>query len=99
MIVSNPPYIAESEADLMDKSVLEHEPKTALFAPDEGLYLYKKLAENLSKYLTKQGQLYLEIGFQQGPSVVEIFSKAYPTAKVQLRQDITGHDRMVKVSF
>ena len=62
-------------------------------------YLYKKLAEKLSKYLTKQGKLYLEIGFQQGPSVVEIFSKAYPTAKVQLRQDITGHDRMVKVSF
>lgn len=99
VIVSNPPYIAESEAELMDKSVLEHEPKTALFAPDEGLYLYKKLAEKLSQHLTEHGKLYLEIGFQQGPSVVEIFSQAYPTAKVELRQDITGHDRMVKVSF
>ena len=99
VIVSNPPYIATDEADLMDESVLKHEPKTALFAPDNGLYLYKQLAKQLTGHLRPHATLYLEIGFKQAKAVTEIFAQKFPHVTVQVKQDITGHDRMVKVSF
>lgn len=99
VIVSNPPYIAESEVELMDESVLKYEPKTALFAPDEGLYLYKRIAKEIAPYLNENASLYLEIGLYQGKSVVSIFEQAFPNARVDLKQDINGHDRMVRVIF
>ena len=49
IVLSNPPYIAFDEAQEMSEVVLDHEPHTALFAEEEGLILYRKLAENLPK--------------------------------------------------
>lgn len=99
VIVSNPPYIAENERNLMDESVLLHEPKLALFAPDNGLYLYKRLAQEIAPYLTSKARLYLEIGFAQGASVVALFEKTFPQAQVDLKYDLSGNARMVRVEF
>lgn len=99
IIVSNPPYIAESEKKYMDKSVLEHEPTLALFAENNGLAIYQKICRQLKDHLKNDGSLYLEIGFLQGKSVVEMFEKAYPKAEVTLKKDESGHDRMVRVRF
>lgn len=99
IIVSNPPYIAESERELMDESVLLHEPRLALFAPDDGLYLYKRLAQEITPYLCPNASLYLEIGFSQGSSVVELFEKHFPHAQVTLKHDLSGKARMVRVKF
>ena len=65
-IISNPPYIDVSEKNVMDESVLRFEPEVALFAEDEGLAIYRKIAENLEIYLLEEGQAFFEIGFQQG---------------------------------
>lgn len=96
VIVSNPPYISENERAVMDDSVLAYEPDLALFAPDDGLALYKQMAADLLTYLAPNGSAYFEIGYQQGPALVALFS-ALPGVKVSLRQDMSGHDRMIKV--
>jgi release factor glutamine methyltransferase len=97
IIVSNPPYIADSERAVMDESVLEYEPDLALFADNEGLALYQGIADGLASHLNDGGSAYFEIGYLQGPAVVTIMQKALPEAEVTLKKDISGQDRMVRV--
>lgn len=97
LIISNPPYIAENERPLMDRSVLEHEPAMALFAAENGLKIYRRLAKQLAAKLTDNGRLYVEIGFQQAAAVKKIFHQQLPTAKITVKKDITGKDRMIRV--
>jgi Methylase of polypeptide chain release factors len=85
IIVSNPPYIAESEKYLMDQSVIEHEPHVALFAAEKGLFVYQRIAAEISSYLEKEAVLYLEIGFRQGKAVKQIFQQAFPSADIFLK--------------
>ena len=99
IIVSNPPYISQNEQNEMDKSVLEHEPHLALFAADNGLAFYRRIAQQVSNYIHVNSKLYLEIGYAQGKQVVGIFKEAFPQAEVTLKRDITAHDRMVRVIF
>ena len=97
-IISNPPYIAYSEEALMDESVRLYEPTQALFAENEGLAIYEKIANRLEEFLTDSGQAFFEIGFNQGPSVQRIFSSACPNRKITIHKDIAGMDRMIIVS-
>ncbi|MBM7616831.1 release factor glutamine methyltransferase [Weissella uvarum] len=96
VIVSNPPYISEAERPQMDASVLAFEPAQALFAADEGLALYKAIANELLVHLTVHGVAYFELGYQQGAALETLF-KALPDVEVTLRQDMSGHDRMLRV--
>ena len=97
-IISNPPYIAFSEEVLMDESVRRYEPKQALFAEQEGLAIYEKIAHRLEEFLKDRGQAFFEIGFNQGTSVQRIFKGACPNRKVTIHKDIAGLDRMIIVS-
>lgn len=97
VIVSNPPYIATSEKAVMDASVLEHEPQQALFAAHQGLAIYERLAETVAAHLTPRGRLYLEFGYHQGATLKRLFSQAVPDATVTIRQDMAGHDRMLRL--
>ena len=95
VVLSNPPYIAFDEKRDMSDVVLEHEPHSALFAEEDGLILYRKLAENLPDLMETPGFIAMEIGYKQGPAVKEMFTKAFPTAEVEVVQDINGKDRIV----
>ncbi|VDG19134.1 peptide chain release factor N(5)-glutamine methyltransferase [Lactiplantibacillus mudanjiangensis] len=97
VIVSNPPYIATSETTVMDASVRDYEPQTALFAAHDGLAIYERLAATVADHLSPNGRLYLEFGYHQGPAVQQLFEQALPQAEVTLRQDMAGHDRMLRV--
>lgn len=97
IIVSNPPYISEQEWELMDASVRQFEPQMALFAAENGLVMYRKIADQAKKLLTPDGKIFVEIGFQQGKSVQHIFAEAFPDKKVAVIQDFSGKDRMVAV--
>ena len=97
LIISNPPYISASEWELMDESVREFEPKSALFATENGLAIYRKLAQQAQQVLAKDGQIFLEIGFRQGEAVSEIFQQAFPDKKIQVKKDLSGNERMVYV--
>ena len=69
IIISNPPYISIAEWDLMDESVRTYEPKMALFAEDQGLAIYKKIAKESKDLLKSKGKIFLEIGFTQRVAV------------------------------
>ena len=99
LVVSNPPYISETELDLMDESVKRYEPSMALFAEQGGLAFYRQLAKQIGSYLKPSACLILEIGFRQGQTVVDIFRRAFPQAKVSCHQDLNGRDRYVQVEI
>ena len=62
IIVSNPPYVDESEKKKMEKNVLDYEPASALFVPDDNpLIYYKRIADIAVKSLSDNGRLYFEI--------------------------------------
>ena len=96
-IISNPPYIDVSEKNVMDESVLRFEPEVALFAEDEGLAIYRKIAENLEIYLLEEGQAFFEIGFQQGKAVQQLFEQYCKNREVSIHKDLSGNDRMIIV--
>ncbi|MCH5462112.1 peptide chain release factor N(5)-glutamine methyltransferase [Lactobacillus sp. LC28-10] len=99
VIVSNPPYISHAEESEMDADVLASEPTLALFADHDGLAIYERLADQLEQGLVTTNQLYLEIGFRQGKAVRQIFQQRFPNAAITMRQDMSGHDRMVQIRF
>lgn len=99
LIVSNPPYISHDEEAEMDVDVLTSEPAMALFADHQGLAIYERLADQLKQGIVTAKQVFLEIGFQQGQAVSQIFEQRFPNATVTVRQDMAGHDRMVRIQF
>lgn len=98
VIVSNPPYIGEEEWDVMGESVREHEPKIALFAANHGLAIYERLAKELPKVSHDKTSIYLEIGYQQGAVVKEMFAKAMPSKTVRVEKDLFGQDRLIIIN-
>ncbi|BAL69285.1 putative protoporphyrinogen oxidase [Streptococcus mutans LJ23] len=97
IIVSNPPYISLRDQDEVEQNVLEHEPHLALFADNDGLAFYQKLALEAEHYLKLTGKIYLEIGYKQGEAVSQLFERQFPNKRVRLLQDSFGKDRMVVV--
>ena len=95
IIVSNPPYISRSDESEVGLNVLHSEPHLALFADEDGLAIYRKIAEEAKDYLTDGGKIYLEIGYKQGQSVPALFRKYFPDKRVRTLQDQFGQDRMV----
>lgn len=99
IIVSNPPYVRETEKARMQQNVLSNEPHLALFIKDENpLLFYDKIAELAKKHLTKNGVLYFEINQYLGMETVDLLeSKGFKN--VELKKDIYGVDRMVKCEW
>lgn len=97
IIVSNPPYIAEFEKADMADNVLNYEPHLALFAAQDGLAIYVKIAEKVKKHLKDTGKLYLEIGYLQGKTVSRLFKVQFPDKRIRLIKDLSGKDRMIAI--
>ena len=96
VIVSNPPYVRESEKDLMQQNVLSNEPHIALFVENENpLLFYDKIAELAKNHLTENGVLYFEINQYLGMETVDLL-KTKGFKNIELKKDIYGVDRMVK---
>ena len=97
IIVSNPPYISREDESEVGLNVLHSEPHLALFADEDGLAIYRRIAEDAKDYLKDGGKIYLEIGYKQGQSVPELFKKYLPEKRVRTLKDQFGQDRMVVV--
>ena len=95
IIVSNPPYIAETEKDVMDVSVIQYEPHQALFADHHGLSFYEQFVALLPHYLHDDGRVYLEIGYKQGTAVAEMLQKQFPNKEIQVLKDYNNNERLV----
>ena len=97
IIVSNPPYISHEDQEEVGLNVLHSEPHLALFADEDGLAIYRRIAEDSKDYLNDGGKIYLEIGYKQGQSVPAIFRENLPEKQVRILKDQFGQDRMVVV--
>ncbi len=95
VVLSNPPYIARGEAADLADTVRDHEPHNALFADEEGLVLYRRMARELPDLLNKPGIIGFEIGHLQGDAVKNMLQQAFPAAEVYVKKDINKNDRMV----
>lgn len=97
LIVSNPPYVMESEKATMSENVLNYEPSSALFVPDDNPLIYYKAIELFSrKYLSENGMIYLEINESLGSATSELF-KSQIYSEVLLIKDMQGKERFLKV--
>ena len=96
VIVSNPPYILESEKQNMKANVLQYEPHLALFTADKDpLLFYKKIGSLASKSLNCGGKLFFEINEQYGTEISRMLSKI-GFVDIALKKDINDKDRMIK---
>ena len=97
IIVSNPPYISLADEVEVSLNVLHSEPHLALFADEDGLAIYRRIAEDSKDYLNDGGKIYLEIGYKQGQSVPALFTENFPEKRVRTLKDQFGQDRMVVI--
>lgn len=96
IVVSNPPYVPMHDKNQMNANVVNHEPHTALFVPDDdALIFYKVLAEFGKKRLYENGSIYMEVHENLATDVVHLFKENGYT-RVELKKDMQGKDRMVK---
>lgn len=95
VIVSNPPYVRELEKKEMKNNVLNNEPHLALFVDNKNpLLFYNKIAELANKFLTKNGQLHLEINQYLGKETIKLLAEK-GFKNIQLKKDIFGNDRII----
>lgn len=98
LIVSNPPYLALTEMDDVAPELRDHEPRMALTDEMDGLSAYRVIAHEAQGYLTPQGRVLVEIGWQQGEAVCDIFRES-GWAQVDLAYDLDGRPRVVSAAM
>ncbi len=99
IIVSNPPYVTESEKKSISDNVLKHEPFKALFVTDnDPLIFYRKIIQLAKQALSPKGKLYFEINEQFGMEMVKLCESSGCSC-VKLIQDLNGKDRFIKTMF
>lgn len=96
VVVSNPPYVPESDRAAMHRNVRDYEPDLALFVPDDDLLkFYRAIAEGAMHVLRKDGALYFEIYENAAEQMVEMLTKQ-GWAKIELRRDFNDKNRMIR---
>jgi release factor glutamine methyltransferase len=96
IIVSNPPYVLESEKQYMNQNVIDFEPHDALFVPDEDpLLFYRAIVKISRKILSPQGKIYFEINEKKGKETCALLKSA-GYSEIQIINDINNKERIVK---
>lgn len=98
LIVSNPPYVKQSERKLMKRNVLDYEPETALFVEDaDPLIFYRNIAEFALLHLEPAGELWFEINEEEGKNITDLLIET-GFCKVQIFTDLNNKDRIVSAT-
>jgi len=96
IIVSNPPYIRESEKKFIAKNVLDFEPHMALFVPDSNpLVYYSAIVKLASEILKPGGKIYFEINEAMGRSIFQLLELSGYSC-IEIIKDINGKERIIK---
>lgn len=96
IIVSNPPYVRESEKQVMQKNVLDYEPEQALFVSDaDPLLFYRRILELTRELLKPGGMVYFEINENLGIEMIRLMEQ-FGFIHLELRKDLNGKDRMIR---
>ena len=99
IIVSNPPYVRKSEKQMMNKNVLNYEPSEALFVDDDNaLVFYKAIFDFASKYLKKNGKIWLEANEYLTNDLKELFNNK-GLKNIKVIKDVNNKNRFFKINF
>jgi release factor glutamine methyltransferase len=93
LIVSNPPYVDYNQAEQLPREVREHEPEVALFSPEEGIAVTRRLIEQARVALAPEGWLVLELGYNMAGRVKALLGDAW--ALVEVTNDLRGIPRVL----
>lgn len=96
VIVSNPPYIKTQVINSLDREV-KNEPIIALDGGEDGLYFYKKIIKEAFNFLTDNGMIFLEIGYDQKDELIELINTDKRYELVKTKKDLGDNDRIVVV--
>ena len=96
VIICNPPYIKSSEIPTLQSEVKNFEPHLALDGGEDGMDFYRRLAQEVSRYIVRGGMLVLEVGEGQAADVLKLFEKRDYAMVVK---DLSGVDRFLKIAF
>jgi len=92
LVVSNPPYVPESDRQTVQKEVRDYEPHVALFGGSDGLDLYRRLIPEAWRLLAAGGRLILEIGWREGDAISAMLGG---WQNVEIRIDLASIPRVI----
>ncbi len=95
LIVCNPPYVSSCEYEALGRNVKDYEPKIALYAGEDGLDIYRRITEKVCDFLNPGAPLILEIGYSQGPAVMDLLEKTACFDEIKIEKDYHNNDRIV----
>jgi release factor glutamine methyltransferase len=99
ILVSNPPYVLESDKASMSSQVVNHEPSQALFVPDnDPLIFYRRMLDMAAELLNPQAKIYFEIHENQAAQMLELAS-SYPVTDIKVTKDMQGKDRIISMTY
>jgi len=96
VITANLPYISQVEYDKLEDEVKVHEPKSALYADDEGRALIAQTITEAPSYLKPNGLIIFEIGYEQGSAVAQLLADKGNYSEIEIIKDLNKLDRFVK---
>ena len=94
VIVSNPPYIPSDVVDTLEPEVRDHEPRIALDGTADGLHFYREIIRRSPEFLSPEGSIYFEIGYDQGQAVSALLQEA-GFRDIRVIRDLGEKDRVV----
>ena len=97
LLIANLPYIPSDEFRRLP--VARHEPALALDGGPDGLALIRRLLSDAPRLMDPRGRLLLEIGAAQGEAAAALARAAFPSAQVEIHQDLAGLDRIISVAM
>ncbi|MFA6423697.1 MAG: peptide chain release factor N(5)-glutamine methyltransferase [Candidatus Magasanikbacteria bacterium] len=98
IITANLPYLTQKQ--VTEESSIRKEPKIALIAKENGLALYKQLLLQTAKIIpNKQTTMFFEIDPDQTDSLTAIIKQTFPPSKIEIKKDLAGLDRILKISI
>jgi release factor glutamine methyltransferase len=93
MVVSNPPYVPDSDHSVLQREVVEYEPHVALFGGPDGLDIYRRLIADARRVLVPGGWIVMEVAYNAADAVRGMLAASF--AEIELRTDLAGLPRVV----
>ncbi|MFQ5687513.1 MAG: peptide chain release factor N(5)-glutamine methyltransferase [Candidatus Scalindua sp.] len=94
-IVSNPPYVSESEWKNLEPELRYHEPREALVAGKDGLCFYRQIIRDASDWLMPDGYLVIEIGETQANAIITLMESEGHYKDIEISNDLQGKERVI----
>ena len=94
-IVSNPPYVSESEWKNLEPELRDHEPREALVAGKDGLCFYRQIIKGAADWLMPDGYLIIEIGETQADTIIKIMKNEMHYKEIEMIKDLQGKERII----